>query len=268
MMGRGNTVIPDWMLDLGLDIYETVILATIYGFSQDHASAFTGSWAYLQRKACCSRAKVMRTLARLVELGYITKQDIYTTDGVKNCHYRFVGGGICETRGVVSERDGGGICETPNNKYIYSPSENYTYIENPIQDIDNSQPRTHTRTRTREKASGFDFRKALLEIGVTAKVADDWLAVRKTKRATNTESAFRSIAAQIEKAGRPADDCIRIAAENSWSGFRASWLQDDPDRPLAPARPQAAPRESIIQHYNRVNQELRERYGINIPDNQ
>jgi hypothetical protein len=130
--------------------------------------------------------------------------------------------------------------------------------------MDNSLPRTHTRA----KAAAFDFRKALIDLGVTAQVADDWLAVRKTKRATNTETAFRSIAAQIEKSGKPADDCIRFAAEHSWSGFRASWMNDGDDRPLAPARAQAPRQESIIEHYNRVNQELRERYGITRPDKQ
>lgn len=263
-MGRSYTVIPDWMLDLGLDIWETVILATIYGFSQDGASAFTGSWSYLQRKACCSRAKVSRALAHLVELGYVTKQDIYAADGVKFCRYRFAWGSISERR-WVSPGDGGGISERPKNKdKIYSPTENDVCIDNNIPVIDKSLPRTHTRA----KAASFDFRKALIDLGVTAQVADDWLAVRKTKRATNTETAFRSIAAQIEKSGKPADDCIRFAAEHSWSGFRASWMNDGDDRPLAPARAQAPRQESIIEHYNRVNQELRERYGITRPDKQ
>ena len=32
---KGYTNIPDWMLSLDLDVYETIILAVIYGFSQD-----------------------------------------------------------------------------------------------------------------------------------------------------------------------------------------------------------------------------------------
>lgn len=263
-MGRSYTVIPDWMLDLGLDIWETVILATIYGFSQDGASAFTGSWAYLQRKACCSRRKVKMALDHLVELGLVTKQDIYAADGVKFCRYRYVWGSARDARGVHGVHGGGAPCAPNIKDKIDSPTVNDVYIDNNIQDIDKSQSRTHTRA----KAAAFDFRKALIDLGVTAQVADDWLAVRKTKRATNTETAFRSIAAQIEKSGRPADDCIRFAAEHSWSGFRASWMNEDPDRPLAPARAQSPRKESIIEHYNRVNQELRERYGINRPDKQ
>ncbi|MBR1576868.1 MAG: hypothetical protein IJ654_10550, partial [Bacteroidales bacterium] len=98
-MERSYTVIPDWMLDLGLDIWETVILATIYGFSQDGESAFTGTWAYLQRKACCSRRKVCLALDRLVALGLVDKQDGHTDGGVKVCRYRYIGGSAPGARG-------------------------------------------------------------------------------------------------------------------------------------------------------------------------
>ena len=38
MSEKGYTTIPDWMLSLDLDIYEVIILAVIYGFSQDGES--------------------------------------------------------------------------------------------------------------------------------------------------------------------------------------------------------------------------------------
>ena len=43
MEHTGYTNIPDWMLSYDLDIYETIILAVIYGFSQDGESTFKGS---------------------------------------------------------------------------------------------------------------------------------------------------------------------------------------------------------------------------------
>ena len=44
---RGYTNIPDWMLAFDLDVYETIIYAVIYGFSQDGTSTFSGSQKYL-----------------------------------------------------------------------------------------------------------------------------------------------------------------------------------------------------------------------------
>ena len=72
---KGYTNIPDWMLSLDLDVYETIILAVIYGFSQDGESTFAGSLKYLSQKAKCSRRKVTMALPKLVEMGLIQKID-------------------------------------------------------------------------------------------------------------------------------------------------------------------------------------------------
>ena len=50
------------------------------------------------------------------------------------------------------------------------------------------------------------------------------MEVRKGKKATNTETAFKSIEREIMKSGRSAEECITLAVENSWSGFKAEWL--------------------------------------------
>lgn len=75
-----------------------------------------------------------------------------------------------------------------------------------------------------KKPGKYDFKKALLDIGVSEQVAKDWMEVRKAKGAANTETAFHSIQKEILKSGRPADECIRVAVENSWRGFKAEWL--------------------------------------------
>ena len=107
MSDKGFTTIPDWMLSLDLDIYEVIILAVIYGFSQDGESSFTGSQNYLAWKAKCSRAKVARALPRLVEMGLIHKKDV-TIRGVNLCEYRVClsdTGCISRIQGVVSPGD-------------------------------------------------------------------------------------------------------------------------------------------------------------------
>ncbi len=84
---KGYTNIPDWMLSLDLDVYETIILAVIYGFSQDGESTFAGSIRYLSEKAKCSRRKVTMALPKLVEMGLVIKID-KDVRGVHLCEYR------------------------------------------------------------------------------------------------------------------------------------------------------------------------------------
>ena len=84
---KGYTSIPDWMLSLDLDVYETIILAVIFGFSQDGESTFAGSQNYLARKAKCSRRKVAMALPKLVDLGFLVKID-KDVRGIKLCEYK------------------------------------------------------------------------------------------------------------------------------------------------------------------------------------
>lgn len=70
----------------------------------------------------------------------------------------------------------------------------------------------------------FNFKQALLDLGVCENVANDFLLVRKNKKATNSETAFKRIKSEINKSGLSANDCITIAVENSWKGFNTEWL--------------------------------------------
>lgn len=76
------------------------------------------------------------------------------------------------------------------------------------------------------KKKSFNFKQSLIDIGVSNEVADDWIKVRKLKRAANTKTAFNSIKKQIEKSGISANECITIAVERSWQGFKAEWVDN------------------------------------------
>jgi hypothetical protein len=106
-----------------------------------------------------------------------------------------------------------------------------------------------TNNQTNNKG-GFDFYKALTGLGVTPQTAKDWMAVRKEKRAANTETAFRRIQQEISKAGLTAEECIRMSAEHSWQGFKAEWVQK---------QTRAAPAQKVVsayEHNRRLMEEL------------
>lgn len=75
----------------------------------------------------------------------------------------------------------------------------------------------------------FDFKQALIDIGVDENVANDWMDVRKTRKATNTATAFKKIQKEIEKSGASANECITLSVERSWSGFKAEWYATEKD---------------------------------------
>lgn len=241
MSDKGYTTIPDWMLSLDLDIYEVIILAVIFGFSQDGESSFTGSQKYLAWKAKCARSKVAKALPKLVEMGLIDKKDV-DFRGINLCEYRV------SSRWMGCPPQGQGGCPPQGHNNLYN------------ENIDNKD--------TIRKAK-FDFKSSLLSLGVSEAVADAWMSVRKTKRATNTEIAFRKVAEEIQKSGKTAEECITIAVENSWQGFRAEWIAPRPQRQNQPRR-----RETTFEHNLRAIDAVlgtnmhEQAYGRRQPDEQ
>lgn len=72
----------------------------------------------------------------------------------------------------------------------------------------------------------FDAKSFLLQLLVEKQVAVDFLKNRKTKRLANTETAFKQIVEEINKTGLTSNDCIKIAVENGWGGFKSIWLNN------------------------------------------
>lgn len=73
----------------------------------------------------------------------------------------------------------------------------------------------------------FDFKKSLLSLGIESSILSQWMKVRKNKKAVNTEIAFKGIEREIKASGRSPNECIVIAVERSWAGFKAEWLNNN-----------------------------------------
>ena len=73
------------------------------------------------------------------------------------------------------------------------------------------------------KAPKFNFKSELLALGVDKEILDDWLTVRKTKKASNTKTAFKGLITEITNSGLMVNDAIEYATKKSWAGFKASW---------------------------------------------
>lgn len=117
-----------------------------------------------------------------------------------------------------------------------------------------------------KKKQVFDFRNAVLGLGVEKQTLDDWLIVRKQKKASNTETAFNRLVSQINKAkayGYTAEDCISVAAANSWQGFQADWIINMGEKKDAPVS-NNNPVDPNLLLINKVAKEEREKDRIKL----
>lgn len=92
------------------------------------------------------------------------------------------------------------------------------------------QEEVEEKVKVKEKEEytikSFDFKKAFLDLDVDVKILEDWLKVRKTKKAVNSETAFNGIKKKMEASGKSFNECITISAEKSWAGFDIEWLKE------------------------------------------
>mgnify|MGYP003525933683 FL=1 len=72
----------------------------------------------------------------------------------------------------------------------------------------------------------FNFKNSLIDLGIEKEIVDQWLLVRKTKKAVNTEIAFQSIKKELDKTNLGPNECIKIAVEHSWSGYKSEWINN------------------------------------------
>ena len=131
-------------------------------------------------------------------------------------------GELSEKRAVAGQKGGKkslGFCSSKSQSKSTSKSEANSEDENDIENENNIKK--------------FSFLKELIAIGVERKIAEEWLKVRKNKKLTQTETAFRKTKAEIDKSGRNATDCITLCVERSWGGFKAEWVERE-----IPAQPQ------------------------------
>ena len=72
----------------------------------------------------------------------------------------------------------------------------------------------------------FNFRLELIEYGFFENLVDDWLLVRKNKKASNTETAFKTFINEIESRNCNINEMLQIAVSNSWSSFKHNWVDN------------------------------------------
>ena len=199
---------------------EKILLMEIDSFTSQGKDCFISD-EYISTLIGISERSARTMLSNLINKGYVNRTRF---DGRR----RYLQSTISYQSGKICRAEMQNLPDTYNQLLNNSSTKNNTY-----------------------KSSRYDFKKALIEIGVSEQIAKDWMEVRKAKGAANTETSFKSIEREILKSGISADECIRVAVENSWRGFKAEWLAN---QQRASARPSG--KVSVLENNQAVAEEL------------
>jgi uncharacterized protein YdaU (DUF1376 family) len=66
--------------------------------------------------------------------------------------------------------------------------------------------------------------------GVTEMVWQDWLKLRKAKKAAVTQTAIDGIQREADKARVSLQTALETCCERGWTGFKAEWMQSQPSQ--------------------------------------
>ncbi|ETR94443.1 replication protein [Acinetobacter lactucae] len=84
---------------------------------------------------------------------------------------------------------------------------------------------TNTKTKViSDSKAKFSFVEALKNLGANDQLIHDWLAVRKTKKASNNQTSFSRFESQLAKSNLDINTVLKICIERDWKGFDVTWL--------------------------------------------
>lgn len=79
--------------------------------------------------------------------------------------------------------------------------------------------------------TAFSFYDSLINLGATKQLSNEWLAIRKNKKATNSETAFNAFKSQLNKTNANVNEVLELCVVNSWKGYNSSWYKEPNKEP-------------------------------------
>ena len=90
----------------------------------------------------------------------------------------------------------------------------------------------------------------MVEQGGSEESVVAFMAVRKTKKATNTEKAFELFMSSVNKSNMSLNQVLEICIQRDWKGFDPSWLNNQKPS-YQPSTPQSRQTPSMADYMQR-----------------
>ena len=76
------------------------------------------------------------------------------------------------------------------------------------------------------KPEKFNYKKELLKLVPNEILVNDFLELKKIKKAVLSETTFNSLRSECEDNNYPLEEALKIALDRSWAGFKYSWVEN------------------------------------------
>lgn len=79
---------------------------------------------------------------------------------------------------------------------------------------------------SKSKKPKFNFELAMQQFGFSEHLITEWMQVRKTKKMTNSETAFYNFVNEVKKINIDKNELLKLIITKSWGGFEAKWYHN------------------------------------------
>ncbi len=131
-----------------------------------------------------------------------------------------------------------------------------THVEQPLNECatnqepitNNQEPEEKNNTAPAKRVRSYSVAE-LVAFGVDDQVAEEFLAIRKRKRAPLTQLALDGIRREADRVGWTLNQAMRKCVERGWVGFEAGWITRDAG--TTPAGKPTMNRQEALEARNR-----------------
>lgn len=203
---KGIFIPAEIWLDKSLSANEKVLYAEIDSFSSNDKACYISN-EYIANLLGISETNASKALNSLIKKGYV----------------------------VVEKFDG-------RRRYIRAKQKSNNKADLSISTMQDYQKRQDTNTITIKeeenkkdksfllKKDDFDFLSALLGIGIEEQIAKDWMKIRTSKKASDSETAFKQLQNALETIKSTHNvsfsEAISICVTNGWYGCKPSYFDN------------------------------------------
>lgn len=174
-------------------------------------------------------------ITRLTELGFLKKS--YKS---KNKFHRELSYSFGENR-IITE------FTSASNGYNTDVESDFTSASNEI-----SRQRKMLLMNSNNKSNNKSiYRHRLKSLCVPDYLIDDFMLVRKKKKAVDSETAWNGFVREVDKAGLTIQQAVTICIERDWKGFKAEWIANDKQHG----------KEDFFQMAKRIDSEINQNAG-------
>jgi hypothetical protein len=159
------------------------------------------SYQYIADVCEISKASARTHIDALIEMGFISKKARKNKDGSSSNLYilHLENGMPADSTGMPADSTGGMPADSTITYHSINQSSNLK--------------------KTKQKSAVV----LLAEFGIGGQLAEDFIAHRKSKKATITETVLKGYQREADKAGIALAEAIEISIIRNWQGFNANW---------------------------------------------